>query len=228
MKLNKIILETARVVPEIMTHLSPEARAYIHARARKAERGDLSSINKKYHDAITRALIAYFEGGSIGASRNAFKNAMITAFGDAFDAGWQDGGGELPIDEEALDWVEARMNQEAGYIDGLMQDARQLRKEEEFDYFAWVTHHADNYTYTLREIFNIASLWVKRDVMVTFDGDDGKESCPDCQRYKGQRHKISWFVARDAVPPHGAGLECHPGRRCEHYLRDDAGNRVTI
>jgi hypothetical protein len=153
---------------------------------------------------------------------------MIQAFGDAFDNGYTDGGGELPIEDEAIGWLEARLNQEAGYIDMLFESAKQLRKEDDFDYFTWATQHAGNYVNTLREIYNVGNLSAQKNKMVTFTGDDGAESCPDCQKLKGKRHKISWFVARGYVPPHGQGLECHPGRRCQHFLEDGDGNRVTI
>jgi hypothetical protein len=195
--------------------------------AMKAE-GDLAAVNKAYNDSILRAMIAFFEGGTIAKSRNDFKRAMIQAFGDAFDLGFTEHGGILPIPDEDIGWLEARLNQEAGYIDMLFQEARQLHKEEDFDFFSWATMHAGNYVNTLREIYNVGSLSAQKDRAVTFLGDDGAESCKDCQKLKGKRHKISWFVGRGFVPPHGRGLECHPGRRCMHYLQDDDGKRVTI
>lgn len=190
--------------------------------------GDLSSINAVYHDAITASLTEYFEGAGIAGPRNNFKRAMIQAFGDAFDLGWTEGGGELPIDDEAISWLEARLNAEAGFIDMLFQEAKELRKDKDFDFFSWVVARADGYTNTLKEIYNAAKLRAMDDRMVTFDGDDGKESCPDCQRLKGQRHKISWFVKRNFVPPFGTGLECHRGGHCQHGLMDDKGKWVTV
>jgi hypothetical protein len=203
---------------------------YIRARkigALKAD-GDLASVNADYHDAITETLINYFEGGSVTASRNAFRRAMVQAFGDAVDLGWQFGGGTLPIDDDLLAWFNARVEQEFGHIAVLFQQAKELRKEDDFDFLAWVNERADGYTRALREIWNTAALWAKQNIMATFDGNDGKESCPDCKRLKGKRHKVSWFINRNYVPPFGTGLECHPGRRCEHYLRADNGERLTV
>lgn len=229
MTLSKIIMDTVRVMPEIVPHLSPDAQRYVLLhRERKAESGDLASINAPYHDAITEALTTFFEGGSIAGPRNAFKRATSAAFLDAFELGWAMGGGSLPIDEDALSWLDARLNQEFGYIDMLFQEAKELRKEDGFDSFTWSTARADGYTNTLREIFNVGNLRASKDKMVTFDGEDGAESCDTCQKLKGKRHKISWFVARNYVPPFGTGLECHPGKRCQHYLVDDNGEQVTI
>lgn len=188
---------------------------------------DLTVINAGYHDAITDALTGYFENdGSITAPRNAFKQAMVEAFGAAWDLGYSDAGSQP--DSDALAWFNARVQAEFGYIDMLFVQAKELRNDPDFDWFAWVTERADGYVATLREIYNAAFLRGSKDIMVTFDGDDGAESCDDCQKYKGQRHRISWFVKRNAIPPYGTGLECHRGGRCQHYLRDDNGRQVTV
>jgi hypothetical protein len=230
MDLQQIVIDTVRAVPAVLPYLSDEAQLFVQLHTPRAVKagGDLGAINGAYHDAVTKSLIAYFEGGNVAPSRNAFKKAMIQAFGDAFDLGYETGGGELPIDDDSFGWLEARLNQEAGYIDMLFESAKQLRKEEDADYFTWLTAHVDNYVNTLREIYNVGSLNAQKDKVVVFTGDDGAESCLDCRKLKGKRHKISWFVARGYVPPHGQGLECHPGRRCQHYLEDKDGNRVTI
>jgi hypothetical protein len=190
--------------------------------------GNYQQIAADYRSVITSSLVDYFEGGSITPSRNAFKAAMATAFVDMFETAWLDGGAEMPFSEEANDWLVARQELEFGYIQTLFEQAKALRKEGGFDFFSWITARADGYINTLREVYNNALLRTKKDMMVTFEGDDGAESCPDCQRLKGKRHKISWFLARDFVPPFGQGLECHPGGRCQHGLMDDKGNWVTV
>lgn len=54
--------------------------------------------------------------------------------------------------------------------------------------------------------------------MYSFEGDDGKESCVDCQRLKGQKHRMSWWVSKELRPgiDHD-NFECG-GWRCQHYL----------
>jgi len=191
--------------------------------------GDLTAINQRYHDAITRSLLTYFEGsGSVTAPRNAFVLAMIYNLGSAFRLGWSDEAGGTPLDADAVAWLNSRVAAETGYIDMLFQEARELRKEKDFDFFSWVTMKADGYTRTLREMYNAGALRASKDIMVTFVGEDGNESCPECQMLKGQRHRVSWFVRRNFVPPHGTGLSCHRGRYCQHYLQNDKGEQVTI
>lgn len=200
----------------------------LHAQARSAgvfkSANELPPINKAYHDAITNALLGWFEGqGNIAGVRNAFRIATNEAFYDAFYAGY----GGNP-DADALEWLNARIQLEYGYIETLLQEARELRKETDFDYFTWITQRADGYTNTLREIYNAAKMRGSKDIMVTFDGDDGEESCETCQMLKGQRHRVSWFVKRNYVPPFGTGLVCHPGRRCQHGLVNDDGEWLTV
>lgn len=204
----------------------PDLRAKAMAHGFLKASGDLSSINATYHDAITTELTTYFEGGIVTGPRNRFRVATTEAFYDAFYLGYSDGGGDTP-DTEALDWLTARINQEYGFIDMLFVQIKELRKDTEFDFFAFVTARADGYTNTLREIYNAAYARASADVMVTFDGDDGAESCETCQQLKGQRHRLSWFVKRNYLPPFGTGLQCHPGGHCKHYLRKDNGEIIT-
>lgn len=196
--------------------------------AAKAD-GDLTAINAAYHDAITEALIIYFEGSSnVSVPGNKIKQAAVQYLGGAFDLGWSDGGGGGTPDMDALDWYNARVDLEFGYINVMLQEAKELRKEEDFDFFQWVTARADGYTRTTREFYNEGKLRSSKDIMVTFEGDDGAESCDECQMLKGQRHRVSWFVRRNFVPPHGTGLSCHRGRYCRHYLISDKGVVVTV
>ncbi len=59
--------------------------------------------------------------------------------------------------------------------------------------------------------------------MYSFEGDDGKESCPDCQRLKGVKHRMSWWVDKELRPgvDHD-NFECG-GWNCQHYLERVGG-----
>lgn len=216
-------------------HIQLELKGYLKAKINQniKQAESIEEANATYHDVITENLIDYFEGGQMSEAKRNFKQAVIEAFSDTADLGWQDGGGELPLEEEEMSWLEARINQEFGFIDMLFQEAKELRKElkdkdSDFDYFEWVNQRADGYTRMLAEIYNQLKLRAMDDIMVTFDGEDGEESCTTCQKLVGVRHKISWFVKRNYVPPYGIGLECGRGGHCNHRLYDDKGNEVTI
>ena len=195
----------------------------------KAGGDDVTAIGAKYHDAVTATLLTYLEGGNIPVPRNQFKRAMIEAFGDAADLAWVDGGSEPPLDEDTLAWFNARVEAELGYINLLFEEAKQLRKDEEFDPLVWASARADGYTASVREVYNNVRLRAGKDMMVSFEGTDGKKDpCDTCQSLKGSRHKISWFVKRNFVPPHGSGLDCAKGGKCKHFLRSDSGERMTV
>ncbi len=189
----------------------------------------MAPINAEYHDAITQALLDFFESkrGTVAAPKGRFKVAVSNAFNDAFDMGWAMGGGEFPVDNDANDWIGARMTAEFGYVDMLFEQAKQLKGSEDFNALAWVNERADAYTRTLKEIFNNGKVRAMKDIIVTFEGDDGAKSCDTCTKLKGSRHKLSWYVKRDFIPPHGVGLDCSKGGRCMHYLADLKGNQVT-
>ena len=196
--------------------------------------GDMAAIRMQYHDAITQALIGYFEGGTIAAPKNEFRRAALMYLGDAFDLGWTDGGGSLPLDEDAVAWLDARINTEFGFIAQLFEQAKELRKDTEADTFAWSSSKADSYTATLDALSNAGKLRAAANKMLTFDGEDGDPNhiCQSingtCVRLKGQRHKASWWIAHNLVPYRGnPNYDCGAWE-CQHYLADDSGKRFTV
>lgn len=189
---------------------------------------DMGGINRTYHDAITGALVRYFEGGIVTGPRNTFRQAATEAFYDAFYLGWKDGGGAFPIDKKALDWLTTRINEEYGHIDMLFENAKELRKDVEFDFFSWITARADGYTATLMAIYNAGVLMAKGGKMLTWQLGKTKEHCTTCSELNGQTHRASWYVSRNYIPQMpGADMECG-GYRCMCKLLDDKGNVVTL
>lgn len=216
----QIIRTITRAVPEVIPLLSEQGRAALKA-------ADIADINAGYHDAISEALISYFDGGSLAGSRNGFKRAATEAFGEAFEAGWLEGGGELPFDGEALSWFNARLEQEFSFIEGLFDEAKELKKDKEFDYFAWATSKADSYTNTLASVYNQAALMVGNNRMVTWQLGATEKHCKDCAKLDGQSHKISWFMDRNYIPhTPGASMECG-GYNCDCRLIDKNGDEIT-
>jgi hypothetical protein len=194
----------------------------------KAEGQDLADVKGTYHDTITQALIDYFEGaGSIAGPRNSFKRAAIESLGAAFDQGWQDAGGELPPDGDGLEWFNARAEQELSFIDELFQQAKELRKEEDFDYFTWISQRADGYTATVTAVYNAGKMYAGGNIMLTWRYGQA-EHCDTCLHLNGQRHRASWYLARNYIPHKpGAAMDCH-GDNCKCDLVDDNGDIFTI
>jgi hypothetical protein len=227
--LTKIVLDTVRAVPGILPYLSDDARLYVDLRARatKAD-GDLSSISADYHDEITAALLTYLEGGSATGPRNRFKRAAIESLGDAFDLGYSDGGGELPVDGDALEWLNARIEQEMAHIAMVFEEAKALRKEEDFDALAWASARADGYTRTVAALYNAGGMYAKKNQILTWHLGNTEKHCQDCAKLDGKSHKASWYLARNYIPRQpGASMACG-GYFCDCHLEDKDGNEVTI
>lgn len=191
-------------------------------------KGSISDSGAEYHNRITEALTTFFEGGSITAPKNQFKRAVVDAFGSVFNQGWTDGGQDLPVDGEALNWFEARVNQEFGNIDLLFEQAKELRKDDSFDFFSWVTARADSYTSTLSAIYNTAKLFASKNKVLFWRLGNTEKHCDTCLKLDGQSHRASWYIARNYIPRMPlASMECK-GFNCDCHLEDKEGNEVTI
>lgn len=197
-------------------------------RALKAA-GDSTAIRAEYHDRITDALIGYLEGRSMQAAKGKFKRATSDAFNDAFDLGWVDGGQDMPVDDDANGWIGARMTEEFGHIDMLFQAAKELKKDEDFEPFAWASQRADGYAATLASIYNAGRMWAQKNKMLKWHLGKTEKHCDTCAKLdRDKPHRASWYIARDYIPRKpGAAMDCH-GYHCDCSLTDKNGNEVTL
>lgn len=193
--------------------------------------GQYSDIRGRYWAAVYDAIYEYMTGTKpVTGYRNTHKKEMLKAFTDAADTGWADA---FPIDKEVppmeaeqVNLLTAEQNAELGYIELMWQRMAALKKEGDFDAIHEAYATADGYAKTLDRIYNEFKTLGAGPTMLTFVGDDGQESCVDCRKYKGKRHKASWWVSHNAVPPN-RDFECG-GWRCQHVLVDDNGSLFTI
>lgn len=197
--------------------------------------GDIAAVSAEYNRAITLAIVDYATDRRRRENATQdFRRASATAFLDGFETGWIDGGGELPTDQDAIDWLIARQEQEYGFIGQLFQQIKDLRTDDpNFDYFAFATARADAYTATLQAVYNEGKLRAAKNKMLTFAGQDGSPDsiCQSiggtCVQLMGQRHRASWWIAHDLIPrPGNTNFDCG-GWHCSHFLQDDDGNRFT-
>jgi hypothetical protein len=188
--------------------------------------GDYAPIRSAYRMEISGWMLEYLltDKAKITKFKNGMKKAMLTAFPEAFYQGYSDGGGggREDVSKEDDAWLTAKMNAEMGYIDMLFQGLKDFRADPDTtpeDYQAEVDKRAENYCKTLDGIYSEGLLRGSKDEMVQFGGNDGMESCPECQKYQGVKHKISWWVRKGLVPgqPGNPRFSCH-GYNCQHYL----------
>lgn len=216
--LPEIILAAARQFPAIIPHLSESVRAALKIGPSYA------GIRADYWLEIYDAVYGYLSGDSIVSSRNRAIRAIGHQFVEAAEVGYVSGGGELPMDDESQAWLAARQAAEIGFIEELF--ARLKAERKDLDPEAEALARADGYASTLDQVYSEAAAHGGRNKMLTFVGNDGKESCPTCKRMKGQRHRASWWIKHDLIPG-SSKYECG-GWRCEHILVDDQGNQVTL
>jgi len=189
--------------------------------------GDYTAIRADYRETVYGAVLEYLiSGASSTAFRNEIKRAVVDRFPDAFYAGYRAGSEDVDADDDA--WLTAKINSELGYIDLLFQALKTVKDEQlpPRELVAEAERRADGYAGTLDGLFAEGRLRGEGRKMLTLTGDDGEESCRDCQRLKGQRHRASWWASHGLIPgqPGNPNYQCH-GYRCEHFLVDDDGVR---
>jgi len=189
--------------------------------------GEYSSIRNELWVVMYDAIYDFLNSNAqVGTYTSKVGVAISKAYIDASELGYVDGGGSLPLDEDTLAWTRAELDAQLAYVDSLFSTLKQLRKDGDFDPVHEAFKHADGYTNSLDSLYNGAKVAGAGNKMLTFGGSDGKESCSDCQKYKDQRHRASWWQSHNAVPP-SRDFECK-GYNCEHVLYDDNGKEFTI
>ena len=208
----RIIAQVIRVVPGVLPNLSVKAKAIFRAGA------DYTGVRNTYWAEIYDAVYEYLTGNqAVTSFKNRMKKAMADAFVNAAEIGYQDAGGELPLDDDTLSWLGGAQDEELGYIDDLF--SRLKAEWDGIDPIAEAFARADGYSATLDSIFNQAKLYGSKNIVLEFGGDDGVENCATCAKLKGQRHKISWWLDNELVPgiPGNSNYICN-GYNCQHYL----------
>ena len=189
---------------------------------------DYSSIRSSFYDAVYDSVHDYLDSSDRSTSfKSAMKRNIVDSYTPAVEAGYTFAGAELPLEGDVNDFLTAAQGVELANVDSLFVSLAELRKQDDLDAEAEATRRAEGYANSLDGLYNKAVLYGLENKMLTFDGDDGAESCASCQSLKGQRHKASWWIAHDYVPPNGGGLDCGAGGHCEHELVDDDGNVWT-
>jgi hypothetical protein len=209
----KIIESVMRAVPQITPYLKPETWAVF----RQAEGYD--GIRNNYWAIVYDAVHDYLDGDRPATSfKSAMKRGMLEAFTDAAELGYEEVGGELPMDDDTQDWLTDAQSAEIGHIDDLF-----LRLREEWDGLDAIDEafaRADGYTKTLDGIFAQAKMRGAKNATAEFVGDDGEKSCPDCQKLQGKRHRLSYIIENDLIPyPGNTNFECQ-GYECQHFWRN--------
>lgn len=173
---------------------------------------------------------AVFNFLNSNARVDTYKNPLAAEISRVYietaDIAYVDGGGSLPIDEDTASMARLMLGEQLAYIDSLFERLKQLRKEGDYDAINEAFDRASGYATSLDAFYNNIKLSGAGNKMLTFGGSDGRESCVDCTKLKGKRHRASWWRSHGYVPP-SREFACG-GYHCDHKLFDDDGNVYTI
>jgi hypothetical protein len=140
----------------------------------------------------------------------------------AFERGYRDAGGE-ELEPEDMAWINATQQQQVDFLTGTFDWLKELRDNDTATEDA-VQARVDDWVAGLTGIYAEGKLRGKDNIMLTFDGDDGQESCKECQRLKGQRHNAKWWIKRDLVRRNGNdNYTCGRWEPCQHGFYTDDG-----
>ena len=195
---------------------------------------EYAGVRMEYELAIQAAMYEYVLdiGGRSTQYKNAFKRAITEYFYLAFQMGYQDGSGLIfPQDanDSDLAWLGAKQTGEYGYVDALFLKLKDLKDESQDVWASEISRRTEGYVRTLDGVYNEGKMRGQLDKALTFTGSDGMESCRTCMKWKGKRHRASFWVKRSLVPgqPGNDAFECH-GYNCQHVLIDDNGNLFML
>lgn len=183
-----------------------------------------------YNVNIFGAMNGYLTGGdSLVAARNEFSREMNERFYGVFILGYTQARGkeaDLRGDSPDLDWINARTEEEIGYIKSLFVTLKEAKQGDfsRAELLEIAHSHADAYTNSLDMVYSEGKMRGAGKLMLTMVGDDGAESCTDCLKRKGKRYPAKKWLAI-GYPP-SRDFECH-GYNCQHYLITDDGKRWT-
>ena len=160
------------------------------------------------------------------------KRAIVNAFYPAFEQGLLDGGGTAPAQGDDLEWINSKVEAEFGFVEELFQRLKDLKKqvaEEGPGILSGVANkRSEGYARALDGVYSEGKIRGAKNIMLTFGGPDGNESCKTCQKLKGKRHRASWWKNHGLTIYRGnANYDCGCWQ-CEHFLFDDKGNVYTL
>jgi len=211
--------------------MTPEKRAAVNKLASLLlfAAKSINQALREYESTLTRFAYDVLNGNSSAVDFRRLHKALIKASArSAFEEGWREGGGKLE-DTEADDiaLIGEFVSEQTGFVN---------------DFAAWLATTNDegkrNWEMKRRILADRTASWVlalqnfaervaaraRGDQYLTYDGEDGEESCDECQEYKGQRHRLSWWEKRGLTKRNGNdNFSCGRWAPCHHHFYYDDG-----
>lgn len=176
---------------------------------------DWHVVEADYRNRLFEALISYAGGGKVTRHKNAFRAAVVEDVSAAFYSGYVEAGGEdtEPEDEK---WLTDQLNTQLGFVDGVFTWVKELRDGGTITEGA-ITARVEDWVAGLSGLYATGKAAGDANQMLTFDGDDGDESCKDCQKWKGKRHSAGFWRRKGLLARNGnPNFECGRWDTCQH------------
>lgn len=213
-----------------LNRLLAVARKIYHREVTKAavpDAPDYDAVRSDLEEKLFDAFISFASSRNGRRYRNQAGQAVIEAVSNAFYRGYADAGGEDTEDDDEK-WLTATQQAQLGFLP---------------DVFAWLAEQAEAETITEDKVQGRVDGWLEaldgiysegvlrgsRNITLEFGGDDGEESCTDCQKLKGRRMKVNTILKQNLIPrPGNRNFECG-GWRCQHYwFNPKTGEQYTF
>lgn len=183
---------------------------------------DWNVVQADYRNRLFDALITYAGGEKATRHKNAFRAAVVEDVPGAFYSGYVESGGEdtEPDDEK---WLTEQLKAQLGFVDGVFAWVKELRDAGTVTEDA-IRARVEDWVTGLAGIYATGKAAGDANQMLTFNGDDGEESCKDCQKWKGKRHSAGYWRKKELLARNGnPKFECGRWDNCHHDFYTDKG-----
>ena len=142
---------------------------------------------------------------------------------EGFRVAWEEGGGDVNETEAGdVELIDEWRTEQQGFVDGFADWLK--NKDSDLDL---VDSRLESWAASFQNFLERVKLRAEGDPMLAYDGDDGQESCDECQEYKGQRHRLSWWEKRNLTKRNGNdNYGCGRWDNCHHHFYNSAGDLV--
>jgi len=142
---------------------------------------------------------------------------------EGFRTAWEEGGGNVEETEsDDIAMIDEWRTEQQGFVN----DFSDWLKDKDSD-LDLVDSRIDAWVSSFVNFIERVKLRAEGDPMLTYDGDDGSESCDECQEYKEQSHRLSWWEKRNLTKRNGNdNYGCGRWDNCHHHFYNSTGEMV--
>ena len=196
----------------------------------------LKSVNevlREYQDTLERYVVNVVNGNMTKGEMSRAMRALIKRLApNAYTEGMREGGirdPEAEMEDEDDEAIATWAADQLLYVDGFTescQEASTLKGDDRTTQRDILLNRVDDWVSSMRFIGQKGYLSAKGNLPLTMKGTDGKVSCNECQKYKNQRHRMSWWDKRGLLDRPNENYTCGRFDTCQHHFYDDDDNIV--